>query len=154
MNRGIVAVLLLWALAGCGDDDASGAREEPTSAPSTASESPTAPAAGESQECLVAAQTWADRATDHVLEAATTASAFGETLKLENLDDLGSEISVLCSDELDKAVKDAMLPLTRANYELSLCAFDGSCDPQAAKKVRKFADQAASAVGDVRSFIP
>ncbi|GAA1478995.1 hypothetical protein GCM10009623_34410 [Nocardioides aestuarii] len=64
------------------------------------------------------------------------------------------ERSVLCSDELEQAVNEAMVPLARANYELSLCAFGGSCDPAATKRVRKLADKAASAVENVRSYIP
>ncbi|MFD1948583.1 hypothetical protein [Nocardioides aestuarii] len=51
-------------------------------------------------------------------------------------------------------MNEAMVPLARANYELSLCAFGGSCDPAATKRVRKLADKAASAVENVRSYIP
>lgn len=101
---------------------------------------------------------FADRAGDHALSFATTAPAFGEQEQLEDLDDLLSEISVLCSVEVDDAARDVMVPLTRANYEISLCALNpdemlGGCRKPANDKVQGIGERAASLVGKLRNLV-
>ncbi|WP_214055968.1 hypothetical protein [Nocardioides aquaticus] len=144
---------LAVVLAGCGDDSSEG---ESTSAPST--EAPPSPSEepapeGESDDCRVAAATWTDRVGEHSLDGSTTAPAFAETVNLDNLRALDSEMSVLCSKELYRAVQRTMVPLTEMNYELSLCALYDRCDPAAAKKVRALASDTAQANNKVRDLI-
>jgi len=91
--------------------------------------------------------------TDHVIDAATRAPAFGETLNLGNLDDPPSEIKVLCSDKLAAPVLNlnGNAKIAKANFELSPCGFsDTGCDAPQARTVRRLAEQVAKIVGNVR----
>ena len=131
--RSLISVALLAvALAACSSGgDNSTVADDPTST-ETAPESltttePEPEPAGESADCLVTASKWADRMADHVIDAATTAPAFGETLNLGNLDDPTSEIKVLCSDKLAEPVLNGNAKIAKANFELSLCGFSGGC---------------------------
>lgn len=149
--------LLATGCGGGGEGAESDSSSNETSEASSQSASPTPTEQptpeGETSDCLVAAQKWADRATDHVLTGQTTGAAFGETVPIEDLDDPQSEITVLCSDELDKAVKRAMVPIATMNYELSLCAFTAGCDRDGRRAVERQTTKAAGLIGDVRALI-
>ncbi|WP_127479279.1 hypothetical protein [Nocardioides pantholopis] len=159
----ISAACLALAFTACaGDDEPTNAASDPSSeASSTAvsSEPTTEPEPeGETTECRLSATKFADRAGDHALNFATTAPAFGEQERLEDLDDLLSEISVLCSTEVDEAARDIMVPLTEANFEISLCAINpdemfGGCRKPANDKVHKIGERAAGLVGKFRNLV-
>lgn len=161
---GLATLTMAFTLASCGQDDSESAAE-PSASPSSYSASASATEEpvvdeGESDDCRVAASKWAGRAGDHVLEMSTTAPAFAETVNVDDLEDLTSEIEVICSEGLVDPVHKANLALAEANFELSLCAMDPSmssfgpsCDKPSTKKVRALADKAASSVGDVRQAL-
>lgn len=163
----ISAALLALTLTACGggDSETSATDEPSTTQPTSESTTTTEPAApttsaepeGESTECLLSATKFADRAGAHALSFATTAPAFGEQEELSDLDDLLSEVSVLCSAPVNSQAIDIMVPLTRANYEVALCALDfddfGGCQPAANRKVHKIGERAAGMVGDLRNLL-
>ena len=153
MQTPLAVIVLTFAvtLTACGSGDGNEASPPVKTVTVTPSADESGPAPkGESDGCLVAANKWADRMSDHVLDAATTAPAFAETLNLDDLDDPTSEIKALCSDALAKPILEVNAKLANVNFELSLCAFSDTCDPAQTRRVRRLADQAANMVGDVR----
>lgn len=157
-----VLAVILTACGGGGEDQGAGAPVD-SAASSSAPGSETSTAAsvepeGESTDCLLSATKFADRAGDHALSFATTAPALGEREKLQDLDDLLSEISVLCSDGVNNLANDVMEPLTEANFEVSLCAMNpdpafGGCRRAQNSKVHKIGERAASLVGQLRDTL-
>lgn len=144
----------MLALTACQSGDDSSTKEASSNRASqteTATEEPSPE--GETDDCRVAASLWADRMTDHVLRAKTTAPVMAETLDLDNLDDPSSTIKVLCSEELVQLVLEAHVHMAQANFEIGLCGFAGECDPPKTKKVRGLADKTAPLVGEVRNMI-
>lgn len=168
--RLILGTTLLLALTACGGDDSNSA-DDPgetvtiteSSEPADEPEEPEAPAepVGESQQCRVAATRWADRMTDVVLDASTTAPAFAQMLEgLPVTETPASDMTALCSDAVTGPMRQANLKIYEANFELSLCAIDyvdegwgPTCKPKSAKKIRRLADQAAGFVGQVRTAL-
>ena len=161
MRELVAVVALTLVLAGCGGAEATDqpAPGEPVTVTQTVEATPaeTTPqtieaAQSEPDQCLVAASKWADRVADHVLDLVTTAPAFGDTVNLRNLEDSLSTIKVLCSEDIQLPVREAMVKITEANYEVSVCAlFGGACTGSQAKRIRRIANQAASLVGEMRN---
>jgi len=148
----VITLTLILAITACGSGDGNEAltpTKNVTATPSAVESSPAAE--GESAGCVVAATKWADRMTDHVLEAATTAPALAEALNLDDLDDPTSEVTALCSDALAQPILKANAKIANVNFQLSLCGFSDTCDPAKTRKVRRLANQTASMVGDVRN---
>lgn len=160
----VTALGLVLVLTACGDGDDGNEAAAPTKevtvtetvsspTPTVTETEPSPTPAGESDGCLVAANKWADRMTDHVLDASTTAPVFAETLNIDNLDDPTSTVKALCSEDLTQAILDANAKIAEINFELSLCGFSETCDPSQTRKVRRLADRVAGMVGDVRNLL-
>jgi hypothetical protein len=91
--------------------------------------------------------------TVHVLDAATTAPATAQTLKLADLADPSSKVKALCSESLAKPILAANVKIAAINFDLSLCGFADSCNPAQTRKVRSGAHKIAGMVGDVRDML-
>lgn len=162
--RTLSALALLLVLTACGGGNDEGGEAGPTSAATeTSSSEPTeaAPASPsittEPTDCLVAAAKWSGRAEKHLRQIRIQAG-FGEKVDVSDLDDLTSEIGVLCSDELVGLVESANTEFSLAAYEVALCAVKpsgalGGCTLKAMGKIGRILDKAEGYVEQANELI-
>lgn len=152
MKHMILAVAAALVLVGCGDgdDDSNALAPAPAPVEVTASESA---AAGESTDCRIAAAKWANRMEDHAMTVRINAAISAHAVDASSLDDATSEVKVLCSDDVAQLVLDSNARFAEANFELSLCTFEGTCDNAQSKKVDQNADLAERHMDAVRELV-
>lgn len=150
--RGIAVALLAVLATGCSSGSAT--KADAPSAPASSSQSPAAESAtadaGESVDCQLAAAKWADRINKHATDAIMGTAVIATTLDIDNLDDMTSEIKVLCSEDLANDVLEANYEIAKVNAYLRVCELsDNVCSRADSKKILRSTDKIGRLVSEV-----
>lgn len=156
MFAATLAALALFTACGGSDDEGAAPPAETSAASQPASDEPELEATSdgaESAECRIAAAKWANRIDDLALEVLSNSILGAQAVNTGDLDDVTSEVKILCSEDLWQVVAKGNAAFAEANFEVSLCGFANECDDQQAKKVKKSADEATGLAAEVSRMV-